>query len=118
MRNHLDSAAQKIATALARDQTLIDGARGEVGIAGKVLVDKALIVTKVEVGLIAVLRNKDLAMLERAHGARVDVEIRVGLLHRHFIATRLEKTAQRCRRNALAKRRNNAASYKNMLGHI
>ena len=118
MGNHLDGAAQKIAAALARDQALVDSASGEVGIAGKVLVDKALIVTKVEVGLIAVLRNKDLAMLERTHGARVDVEIRVGFLHRHLISARLKKTAQRSRRDALAKRRNNATSYKNMLGHI
>ena len=94
MRNHLNGAAQEVAAALASDQALIDSARGEVGIAGKVLVDEALVMTKVEIGLVAILGNKDLAVLERAHGTGVDVEVRVGLLHRHFIAARLEKTAQ------------------------
>ena len=118
MRNHLNGAAQEVAAALAGDQALIDSARGEVGIAGKVLVDEALVMAKVEIGLVAILGNKDLAVLERAHGTGVDVEVRVGLLHRHFIAARLEKTAQRRRRDTFAKRRNNAASHEDMLGHI
>lgn len=43
--------------------------------------------TQVQVGLVTILGNEDLTMLERAHGTGVDVQIRVGLLHRYFVAT-------------------------------
>ena len=47
---------------------------------GEVRVDEALVVAEVEIGLGAVLGDEHLAVLERAHRARVDVEIRVELL--------------------------------------
>ena len=50
--------------------------------------------TQVQVGLVTILGNEDLTMLERAHGTGVDVQIRVGLLHRYLVAARLEQTAQ------------------------
>ena len=90
VRNHLHGAAQKVTATFTGDQALIDGTSRKVGIAGQVLVNKALVVAQVQIGLVAVLGHKDLAMLERAHGAGVDVQIRVGLLHRYFVATRLE----------------------------
>ena len=37
----------------------------------------------VQVGFGAVLGDEDLAVLERVHGARIDVEVRIELLHRH-----------------------------------
>ena len=117
VRNHLHGTAQKVAAALASDQVAIDRSRGEVGIAGKVLVDKTLVMTQVKVGLIAVLSNKDLTMLVRAHGARVNVEIRVGLLHGHLVSARFKKTPQRSRGNSFSQRGDNAARYKHMLGH-
>ena len=118
VRNHLHGAAQKVTATFAGDQTLIDGTSRKVGIAGQVLVNKALVVAQVQIGLVAVLGHKDLAMLERAHGTGVDVQIRVGLLHRYFVATRLEQTAQRGRGNTLAQGRNHATGYEHMLGHI
>ena len=74
--------------------------------------------TQVQVGLVTILGYKDLTMLERAHGTGVDVQIRVGLLHRYFVATRLEQTAQRGRGDTLAQGRNHATGYEHMLGHI
>ena len=118
MRDDLHGAAQKVAAALTGDEALVDGARGEVGVAREVLVDKALVVAEVEVGLVAVLGDEHLAVLEGAHGAGVDVEIRVGLLHRDLVPARLEQTAQRGRRDALAQRGHDAAGYEDMLGHI
>ena len=118
MRNHLHGAAQKITATFTGDQALIDGTGRKVGIAGQVLVNKALVVAQVQIGLVAVLGHKDLAMLERTHGAGVDVQIRVGLLHRYLVAARLEQTAQRGRGNTLAQRRNHAAGHEHMLGHI
>ena len=118
VRDHLDGTAQKVTATLAGNQALVNGARRKVRIAGQVLVNKALVVAQVQIGLVAVLGHKDLTVLERAHGTGVDVQIRVGLLHRHLVAARLEQTAQRCRGNALAQRRNHAAGHKHMLSHI
>ena len=118
VRNHLHGAAQKVTATFTGDQALIDGTSRKVGIAGQVLVNKALVVTQVQIGLVAVLGHKDLTMLERAHGTGVDVQIRVGLLHRYLVAARLEQTAQRGRGNTLAQRRNHAAGHEHMLGHI
>ena len=44
--------------------------------------------------------------------------MKVGLLHRYFVATRLEQTAQRGRGDTLAQGRNHATGYEHMLGHI
>ncbi len=44
------------------------------------LVDEALVVAQVEVGLGAVVGDEHLAVLERTHGARIDVQIGVELL--------------------------------------
>ena len=118
VRDHLHGAAQKVAATLAGDQALIDGAGRKVGIAGQVLVNKTLVVAQIQIGLVAVLGHKDLAMLEWAHGTGVDVQIRVGLLHRYLVTARLEQTAQRGRGNTLAQGRNHATGYEHMLSHI
>ena len=74
--------------------------------------------TEVEVGLLAVLGHKDLAVLEGAHGARVNVEVRVGLLHHDLVAAGLEQAAERCRRNALAEGGYDAAGHKDVFCHV
>ena len=118
MRDHLDGAAKEVSLALARDEALVDGTGGEVGVAREVLVNEALVVAQVQVGLLAVLGDEDLAVLERAHGARVDVEVGVGLLHHDLVATSLEQTAEGGRRDALAKGRDDAAGHENVLCHV
>lgn len=40
----------------------------KVGIAGQVLINKALVMTQIQVGLVTILGNEDLTMLEWAHG--------------------------------------------------
>jgi hypothetical protein len=42
-----------------------------------------LVVAQIEIGLGAVIGDKNFSMLERAHGSRIDVEIRVEFLQRH-----------------------------------
>jgi hypothetical protein len=113
----LDGAAEVVSLALAGDERLVDEARCEVGVAREVLVDEALVVAEVEVGLLAVLGDEDLAVLERAHRAGIDVEVGVGLLHHDLVAAGLEKTPQRGRRDALAEGGYDAASYEDVLGH-
>ncbi len=60
----------------------------------QVLVDEALVVAEVEVGLAPVLGDEDLAMLERVHRAGVDVDVGVELAHRDPEPTRFEKPAE------------------------
>ncbi len=50
--------------------------------------------TEVEVGFGTILSDEHLAVLERAHGARIDVDIRVELEQRHFDTARLEDRTQ------------------------
>ena len=66
VRDDLDRAAEVVAAALLGDDRLVDAAGGDVGELGQVLVDEALVVAQVEVGLRAVVGDEDLAVLVRA----------------------------------------------------
>ena len=109
VRNHLDGAAQVVAAALPPDHRVVDRPRGRVRGAARVDVREALVVTEVEVGLGAVLRHEHLAVLERAHRARVDVDVRVELLDRHRESAGDEQLAKRRRGDALAESGDHAA---------
>ena len=98
-----------------RSTRVPDRAGGVVRVAREVLVDEALVVADVEVGLGAVLGDEHLAVLERAHRARVDVEVRVELLHLHLQAARLQQAAERRGGDALAERRDDAAGDEDVL---
>ena len=82
VRDDLDGGAEELALALLPEDRVPDRARRVARVAREVLVDEALVVADVEVGLGAVLGHEDLAVLERAHRARVDVQVRVELLRR------------------------------------
>ena len=83
----------------------------------QVLVDEALVVPDVEVGLGAVLGDEDLAVLERAHRARVDVQIRVELLRADRETPRLEQSSERCGDDALAERGDDSTRDEHESGH-
>ena len=57
---------------------------------------------QIQICLRSVVRDKNLAMLDRIHRARVHVQIRVKLLHRHLVTARLQKTPERCCGDSLA----------------
>ena len=80
VRNDLHRRPQVVAASLAGDDLLVDLPGRHVRGDGQVLVDEALVVPEVEVGLSAVVRDEHLAVLVGAHGAGVDVEVRVELL--------------------------------------
>src|SRR3546814_347774 len=73
VRDHLNGGAQVVAGALLADHVLVDLAGGDRVLARQPGVDEALVVAKVQVGLGAVVGDVHLAVLERAHRARVDV---------------------------------------------
>ena len=118
MGNDLHRAAQVFAPALAAEHTGEHLAGGEVGVFIQILVDKALIVSKVQVGFRAVLGYIHLAVLDGAHGAGVYVDVGVQLLRCDLESPVFEQTAQRRRRNALAQARYHAAGYEDVLCHM
>src|SRR3546814_5980455 len=95
------SDLQVVAGALLADHVLVDLAGGDRVLARQPGVDEALVVAEVQVGLGAVVGDVHLAVLERAHRARVDVDVRIELHHRHAQAARLEDGRQGSRGNAL-----------------
>ena len=72
---------------------------------------------EVEVGLGAVVGHVDFAVLERAHGARIDVDVRIELDEGDFEPASFEDCSQRGGCNALAQRRNNTAGHANKFSH-
>ena len=117
VRNHLNGLAEVCARALVGQDVPVDLSGGQVRKPVQVLVDEPLVVAKIEVGLRPVLGHEYLAVLERAHGTRVNVDVGVQLLRGNLEPARLEQATQRRRRNALAQPRNNATRYKNILRH-
>ena len=116
VRDDLDGAAEVVAAALLADDRVVDRARGDVGAARGVRVREALVVAEVEVGLRPVLGHEDLAVLERRHRARVDVDVRVELLERDLEAARDEQAADRGGGDALAERGDDAAGDEDEAG--
>ena len=115
VRDHLHGRAEVLALALLAEHAVPDRAGGVVRVAREVLVDEALVVADVEVGLGAVLGDEHLAVLERAHRPGVDVEVRVELLHLHLQPARLQQPPERRGGDALAERRDDAAGDEDVL---
>ena len=75
----------------------------------EVLVEESLVVTEVEIRLRPVVQDEDLAVLERIHGARVDVDVRVELLDDNLRSAGLEEATERGGGDALAESRSDSA---------
>src|SRR5258708_5274301 len=79
--DHLDRSAQVVAPAFLCDNGAINAARGYRGVPGEVYVYKPLVMPQVQVGLRAVIGDKDLAVLVGVHGAGIDIYVGVQFLH-------------------------------------
>ncbi len=102
VRDDLDGVAEVLAAPLLGDHRRIHLSCGDIRRTGQVAVKEPFVVPDVEVGLRAVLGDEHLAVLERVHGAGVDVEVRVELLHRHLQAACGQQLPEAGRRQALA----------------
>ena len=116
--NDLHGRAEILAAALLVQNVPVDLAGGEVGELVEVLVDEALVVAEVEVGLRAVLGHVHLAVLIRAHRTGIDVDVGIELLRGHLQPARLQEPAQRGCSDSLAQSGNYAAGYEHILGHL
>ncbi|GAA3557293.1 hypothetical protein GCM10023077_37720 [Mycolicibacterium helvum] len=70
----------------------------------------------VEIGFGAVLGDEHLAVLERVHRSRIDVEVRVELLHRHLQATCGQQLTETACCQTFAQRRDDSTADEEMLG--
>ena len=113
----LHRAAQILPCPLLVQHVPVDPAAGEIGQLVQVLVDEPLIVAQVQVGLHAVLGDEHLAVLIRAHGAGVHVDVGVQLLGGHLEAPLFQQPAKAGRADALAQAGHHAAGDENMLCH-
>ena len=99
--NHLDGLAQVVAAPLLQNDLLVDAPGGQVVVARERRVGEALVVAQVQVGLRAVVGDKDLAVLEGRHRSRIDVEVGVELHHVDAQAAAFQQTADGGRRQTL-----------------
>ena len=94
VRNDLHGAAEVIAAPLLGEDLLVDAPRGDVvRLLGR-HAGEALVVAEIEIGFRAVVGDEHLAVLIRAHGARIDVQIGIELFQADGIAARLQKRAE------------------------
>ena len=118
VRNHLDGRAEIIAAPLLFDHRVIDLARRNVVRALQVLVDEALVVPEIEIGLGPILGHEDLAVLVRVHRTGIDVDIGVELLNGDAETARLEEPSEGGGRDAFAKRTHDTAGEEYVLRHL
>ncbi len=116
VRDHLHGRAEELALALLAQHGVPDPAGRVRGVAREVLVDEALVVADVEVGLGAVLGDEDLAVLERRHRAGIDVQVRVELLRLNAQAARLQQPSERRGDDPLAETGDHSTRHEHILG--
>ena len=117
MGDHLDSGTEVVPAPLLLDDGLVDLAGRDVVGAGGVDPGEPLVVAQVEVGLGTIFGDKHLAVLGRAHRARIHVEIRVELAQADLVASRLQKRAKSGGRQTFTQGGDHAAGDENVTGH-
>jgi hypothetical protein len=115
VRDDLHRLAEVIAAALLLDHLQIDTAGGVVVLARHARGREALVVAEVQIRLRAVIGHEDLTVLERRHRARIDVDVGIELLQRHFEAAGFEECADGRRGDALAEAGNDTTGDEDVL---
>ena len=89
VRDNLYCASAKVAAALFLQYRPVNFTGCDIGIFIQAFVDESLVVAEIQVGLTAIVSDKDLAVLNRVHGAGVDVDVGVKFLHGDFVSAGL-----------------------------
>ncbi len=117
VRNDLHRTAQIVAAAFLADHLGVDAAGGEVVLARHAHAQKPFVVAEVEVGLRAVGGDVDLTVLERAHRAWIDVDVRIHLHDVDLEIAGFENGRQRGGEDALSEGRNHTTGHENIASH-
>ena len=110
----LHRLAEVVAAALLVDDALIDAACSDIVGPRSLDIGESLVVTEVEVGLMAVDSDIALAMFVGIQSAGVDVDVRVEFLNCHPVTPRFQQTGKRRRDDSLSERGNHTAGNKNI----
>ena len=116
VRNHLHRATEVVAAPFLLDDAQVDLAGCPVGVLRRQRAGEPLVVAQVEVRFGAIVGDVHLAVLVRAHRARIDVDIRVELLKRDAVAVPFEQAADRGGGETFAERGHHAARHENVFG--
>ena len=100
--NHLHGTAQILATTLLTDDALVDLAGGEIVDFTHAHASETLVVTEIQIRFRAVVGDVDLTVLERIHGARIHIDVRIELYQGYADATGFENGSERSGGNTLA----------------
>ena len=114
--DHLHGIAEVLPAAFPGDDFRIHLAGGHIRRTGQIPVQEALIVADVEVGLGSVLGHEHLAVLERIHRSRIDVEVRVEFLHGHLQSASGQQLPETAGGQAFAERGDDATGDEDVLG--
>ena len=93
VRNDLHCASAVIAAPLFLKNGPVNLSGGDIRIFIQALVDKTLIVAKIQVGLSTVIGHEYFAVLDWVHRAWVNIDVRVKFLHGYLVAACLEQTS-------------------------
>ncbi|VTM87308.1 Uncharacterised protein [Raoultella ornithinolytica] len=115
VRDNLYGCAQIVTAALFTQNVGVNTTRGEVVAAAHFGTDEALVVTQVQIGFSAVFSNEHFPVLDWAHGARIDVDVRIQFHHGYVKPTGFENSGQGGCGNAFTQRGYDPAGHKNIV---
>ena len=77
-------------------------------------IGEALIMAKIHIGLSAIIQNKDLAMFNGIHRARIHIDIGIHFYKTNLQTTSLKKCTHRRGCDTLSEARNHSTGHKNI----
>jgi len=114
MGNDLHRLAKIIATALVREDGLVDLTARQIVLTSQDTLGKALIMSEIEIRLGPVGQHINLPVLERIHRSRIDIQIGIKLLKRHPESTSLQQRSKRSSGQPLAERTHHTTRHENV----
>ena len=117
VRDDLNGSAEIVSAPFFRDDILINPTGGDVIAFGRRATCEPLVMTKVEIGFRAIIRDENFAVLIGRHCSRIDVQIRIQFPQTDRISAGLKKGPQSRRRKPFAQGGHHATSDKNIPCH-
>src|SRR5690606_41493243 len=77
MPDNLNGCAKEFTATFATNNIFVDTASSKVVFLGHTRTNESLVMTKIKIGFSAIFGNEYFTMLNWAHGARIDVDIRI-----------------------------------------
>ena len=116
VRNHLDRLPQIIPATLLGDHIKIDTTRCYIVFLRHPLVQKALVVSEIQIRFRTIVGYIHFAVFVRVHGSRIHVDVGIQLLNSDTKSAGDEKAAQRCANDAFSERRCDPSGHDNVFG--